>query len=594
MVLMTLGMTIAWAQHTLKDGGCYYISIKEKTTPNPTPNTNYYICPTENWIWFDNNKDYGYDTSDNGRPFMTTYQCRNTTAHPDYDSDKAVWVIKKQKTVSEIDYYSIRHAVDGRYLTYNANLKNITKGGKNNRLRLHLESSNSPKDNDNMLFSFTIPEDKSYYVITPKPASGYYICIAEGNVDELQGSTTSPTGNKKEDGPKDYEKSIYGTLGIYTDKNDANSPMLLEEVPVYPPTVTINEGGTVSMTSTSGTIYYTTDDTDPRTSGTRIAYSGTISANDIANFTGNAIKVVAIDGDNKSMLVTIPLATYTYHIVNRSNGIAVSSSAIKQVAGTKLADEDFRGYYNSIPEGLRSPYISDETITFYTMEGDFDASKLENEYRITATPDESANIYVTYTTDKLGQKFLHFQGARPFNFKNSSGQYYYDNGTSVVAETKTAGYVTDKNHLWYFYGSDPYNIQIKNADSNKYLTTSGSAPARSDDAVPFFLTGQSGEGATSRQITLKNVSNGETIELNINTVVLPLSYTLIDRENKVIERGISYDADDGLILPVAWRSPLVDYHYWNADAFEQTVSGTPDEPFVFNDSPTEITTATTS
>ena len=198
LALMTLGATNVWAQAVqVQDGGYYYISIKEKVTPNPTPNTNYYICPTENWIYFDNNQQYGYDTSDNGKPFMTTYQCRNTTAHPEYDPDKAIWVVEKQKTENEIDYYSIRHAIDGRYLTYNANLKNITKGGNNNRLRFHLEASNSPKDNINMLFSFVIPSGKSYYVINPKPVPNKYICITEGNVDELQGSTTSPTGNKK-------------------------------------------------------------------------------------------------------------------------------------------------------------------------------------------------------------------------------------------------------------------------------------------------------------------------------------------------------------------------------------------------------------
>ena len=55
LTLMIFGVSEAWAQAVLvQDGGYYYISIKEKDTSNPTPNnTNYYICPTENWIYFE-------------------------------------------------------------------------------------------------------------------------------------------------------------------------------------------------------------------------------------------------------------------------------------------------------------------------------------------------------------------------------------------------------------------------------------------------------------------------------------------------------------------------------------------------------------
>ena len=41
----------------------------------------------------------------------------------------------------------------------------------------------------------------------------------------------------------------------------------------------------------------------------------------------------------------------------------------------------------------------------------------------------------------------------------------------------------------------------------------------------------------------------------MNTVVLPLSFTLIDKAGKVIETGIS--AESGLVLPTEWFSPLV-------------------------------------
>ena len=576
-VLLTVGATSVWAQETVQDGGYYYISIKEKVTPNPTPNTNYYICPTENWIWFDNDKQYGYDTEDNGKPFMTTYQCRNATAHPDYDSDKAIWVIEKQKTENAVDYYSIRHAIDGKYLTYNTILNNIKKNkGVNNRLRLHLEESSSPKDNINMLFSFTIPAGKSYYVITPKQAAGYYICITEGNVDELQGSTTSPTGKKKEDGPGpypgSYEKSIYGTLGIYNDITDVGSPIFLEEVAVYPPTVTINADGSVSMSSAEGTtIYYTTDGSNPKTSGTKITYSSTISASDIASATGDTIKAVAVDNSsNISMLVTIPLATYTYKIVNKSNAIAISSASTKQVVGKSLS-----GYAN-IPTEIQSPYISnEENITFYSWEGAFNASNLGTEHRITKTPAQDANIYVTYSTDKLNEKFLHLQMARPMNIKHeesSTYKYIYNNSGTVTYDASAEASITDSKYLWYIGNStnpDPYNVLVKNSTKTSNLKYASSTLSLDADATPYVITDTTYVDASHQNITLKNISTGDSFTIRVNEVEIPTSYYLIDKAGQIIF-GPKESTSATMEIPSEWYSPVVKtYHYWRSSSFEK-------------------------
>ena len=318
-----------------------------------------------------------------------------------------------------------------------------------------------------------------------------------------------------------------------------------------------------------------------------------------------AIKTIVVDNQGiTSLIAELPLNSYTYKIVNKSKAIGIQKT-VKQVVGKPLSNgntdansDGITDGYNDIPAEIQSPYISDETITFYTMEGDFNANNLDDEHKITATPAGSANIYITYTTTNLGSKFVKLSGSSPFNLKNSSGQYLYDNGSAVVAETNSdtnnASYVTNTVQLWYFYGNDPYDMQIRNANSNKYLTTSSSAPARSDDTVSFMLISQSdGADASHKTITLKNLANSETITLGVNTVVLPISYTLIDRKGVVIEAGISYDDTEGFELPDAWKSPVVDYHYWNADAFVGT-DGTPTVPFVFKNDPvpTEITSAT--
>ena len=307
----------------------------------------------------------------------------------------------------------------------------------------------------------------------------------------------------------------------------------------------------------------------------------------------NQIKAIAVnenDNNAQSEIVNFDLPKYTYHIVNRSGVIAASSSPIQQAAGITLS---------SIPSEIQSPYISDETITFYTMEGEFNAANLNEEHHITETPTETANIYVTYTTTKLEEKFVKLSGSSPFNLKNTSNQYIYDSGSNISAETNSTTnakeYVTDRQYLWYFYNSDPYNIQIKNAQTGKYLSTTGSAPALSDSPVTFVLVSKSDGDASHERITLRNLANSEEITLTANTVRLPVHYKLIDRLGNVIEDDIAYKSSEGFGLPSEWRSPLAVYHYWDAHAFvDANNDGTLDVPYVLKTepAPTEISSAT--
>ena len=580
VIILTFCATRMWGQ-TGDLSGTYYIGTRDYVSPIPNPNTNYYLCPTENWIYFDNDEQYGYVTSDNGRPFMTTYQCLNTTTHPTYDSDKAVWIVKYEITENGIDYYTIKHAIDNRYLTYNTNLKNIKNGNKNNRLRLHLETSESPSSDNNMLFSFKIPEGESYHVITPKPVSGYYLCLTEGNVDELQGSTTSPSGKKKEDGPHPYEKSIYGTLGIYTDIKDVSSPMYLEPVPVAPPSFTINTDGSVMLSATEGTtIYYTLDDSDPKSSETKKTGT-TISASDIADATGDAIKAVAVDGSSvTSIVVNLPLKSYTYKIVNTSGNIAVAYTK-KQAVGKPLrngdADANSDGItdgFDDIPEDIRSSYIKDETIKFYSFDGDFSSSRLSSESPITKTPSAYNDIYVTYTTEKLGNndKFLHLQGNRPFNIKVGDNYLYYYKHTVEDTEIEELGMdgvekLTNKEYLWYILGNDPYDVQIQNAEKKQYLLTytHDNTPAYSiSSSASYILMSSLIDSAdeSTATINLKDASH-HSFSITANTVIIPKNYILIDKANKSIQEGIPGEGTSE--LPSEWKSPLVSkYHYYTA------------------------------
>ena len=569
LVLMTFGSMSVWGQDY---SGIYYIGSIGYNSSSKT--TNYYLCPTEGWCYYQATDDF--TGTDNGQPFLTTYRCRDGA----YDASKAVWRIEKAPSSN---YYYIRQYKTGKYLVANGIIL-TTKDGWD-RMRVHLEEVADPATKGNNIL-FNIYTYSTYMVIQPvginEPQSGYHaghgnhrwLTVNNGNSNYLTGQSG------KGGGPTGYTNTA-GIVGIYTE-DDKNAPFYLEDASVAPPTFTMNGDGDVTVSATEGTIYYTLDGTDPTTSSTE--YTSTIAAGMIPE--GQTVKAIAYRASDgvASTVATLPIVTY--HIVNNSRAIAVSSNSFKQLAGTTLSG------YSSIPAEIQSPYIADETITFYTMEGAFDASLLDAEHRITTTPSESADIYVTYTTTLLAEKFVKLSGASPYNLKNTSSQYLYDSGSAIAAETASATnaetYLTTRQHLWYFNGNDPYAITVKNADSNAFLSTSGSDPARSDSEVTFFLTGKSTVDATHEQITLKNISNSNAITVTANTVVLPLSYTLIDKAGKVIQAGIDYVDAEGFGLPAAWRSPLAAYHYWNAEAFVVT-----DGTFTLvSPAPSEITTAT--
>lgn len=600
LVLMVFGTTSAWGQTDYS--GTYYIASGGKSSANgnkytydsSNPDNNYYLCPTEGWCYYQATN--GFTGTDNGQPFLTTYKCRSAAYHDGNASD-AIWIIKKAPASN---YYYIIQKSTGKYLVSNGQ---ISTTDNPDRIRVHLETIVDPEtEGDKVLFEFNSPSS-TYIEISPKG-------ITDGKMDNIHkdhdrhkwltvnnGNYTNLVGNSgKTGGPTGYENTC-GIICLYS-AGDANAPFYLEDVPIPTPTFTVNADGTVEIScSEAGTvIYYTLDGTDPTTSST--AYSSALPSLDV--LAASSVKAIAVRtiGSQTSPVATLPVVTYNYHIVNVAGNV-VATGTEKHPAGYPLTSG-----YSNIPTALRSPYISDETIKFYAMEGDFNASNLDEEHHITATPTEGTHIYITYTTTHLGSKFVKLSGSSPYNIKNSSGQYLYHNGSHangspVTAETNSAtnaeAYVINNNQLWYFSGNDPYDLKIKNAESSTlYLTTSSSAPTWSDASVSFVLTGQSdGADASQKSITLKNLANGETVTLAVNTVVLPRSYTLIDMTKNVIVRNLQYDENDGFILPEEWRSPLVDYHYWNANAFTQATAGTPDEPFVFvTPAPTEITSAT--
>ena len=283
--------------------------------------------------------------------------------------------------------------------------------------------------------------------------------------------------------------------------------------------------------------------------------------------------------------------TYTYNIVDCSGRIA-----IKYMTGADQPAAKALSSYTDIPEAIRSPYLNGETVSFYSFSDSYSTPAellglLTDENKITATPvNDGANIYVTYTTDHLADRFVKLHGASAFNITVKSKCIYDDSG--LTAETTDfSSTTTTKNHLWYFDGDDPYAVQIKNFDTGNLLQFDTTVPALSVVAAPtnkYFIImdgSTSGAGITNGQMELMaatgdatyyRIANAEVLNIDNSTTTgdaslqvraYPVSvstrYHLIDKAGKLIEGNIESESSE-LGLPDEWKSPLVsEYHYYS-------------------------------
>ena len=243
VMLFTNGANKAWGQ-TTDYSGVYYIGAPGYNEDNTT--TNYYLCPTENWYYYQ--ADNNFTNVENGQPFLTTYLCRNG----DYVSNKALWSVIKHGT----SYY-IKHYIDGKYLTYNGTMPISNTG----RMRVHLESTDSPVGEK---YLFNIGKNGNSLIIsttvTGAPDSKIYLNVTDGNKTSLQ-------AEGKNDGPN--KMNVGGIIGLWNDKNDNNGKWYLERAQCKAPTFSFDENTnqlTISCEDDGATIYYEFGTSTPTTS----------------------------------------------------------------------------------------------------------------------------------------------------------------------------------------------------------------------------------------------------------------------------------------------------------------------------------------
>ena len=309
LLLLTLGSVSVWGEDY---SGVYYIGTAGYNANSPA--NNFYLCPTEGWIYYEPDDKWSSDGTTYPNPFLTTYKCKTNSYHSG-NPNNAIWYVEKHPT---LNYYYIRHASDGKYVISNGQINGTTNA---NRMRVHLESVDSENLDDKALFSIYVPTGMDYLVISPKSSAGWngnykWYTVNNGNKNYL-------VGNGSNGGPSGHE-ATGGIIGTYTE-NDGNAKFYLEKaLSIDAPTITNNTDGTFTITADGGaTIYYTIDGTEPTIS------SSTYSAPITQTESMRVIKAIA-----KATSDPFPTNVTTYYLPVCAKPVITQSGNIITITST--------------------------------------------------------------------------------------------------------------------------------------------------------------------------------------------------------------------------------------------------------------------
>lgn len=342
-----------------------------------------------------------------------------------------------------------------------------------------------------------------------------------------------------------------------------------------------------------------------------------------AAYTGNTI-TYSTDYSTRIRLLELPKRNFTYNIVDKAGNIAAKATASQTIYSPLSVA--------SIPSIIVSPFILDETITFYTTYGGTGRGSLSSETKQLplGAPASNTNIYVKYTTAKLDQKPANLSEIQEFNVKLNGVYLYYDKTADAIKTDANPSDLSSSEYLWKLRNRDPYNMLIDNIGAREALGATGTeTPDVFDDEgnktnperqvgawvalasianatdLSFTKTRANAQrfiakGSTSPSVyevmVATDAADASTLYYNIgcpaaNTVKIynnstyahgndalmfvlnqnvTFTYHLIDKAKHKLLTLDSKTPD--LALPTEYQSPLVTtYHYYDEDDIEETV-----------------------
>lgn len=359
--------------------------------------------------------------------------------------------------------------------------------------------------------------------------------------------------------------------------------------------VTPTAGTTVAETGTTATVTVRLkENTDPSNSKTMTVTiqehnnsdgtdpSGTASVITItqgtssSSFAGNTVDYHATNSTYVKPL-ELPQFTYIYNMVDNAGNIAVKGTA-KQTIFSTLTKA-------SIPSTIFSPFLADETVTFYSSFTEGNRSNLSGS--ITQTPPtDNTDIYVSYTTANLASKSIHLDADQRFKVQLNGEYLYYDTTSGKVLSTEAID--AGDYYSWQLEGQDPYAMKIKNVGKGEYVKVAswgneqalgfdasiGNASrfiammsnysgiyevmAATGDNTPYlYIARPSNTGAETK---IYNYTHGADQLRFVLSGEQPVHYHLIDKAGAELLEVSSYNAR--LALPAEYVSPLVDTYYY--------------------------------
>ncbi len=249
-----------------------------------------------------------------------------------------------------------------------------------------------------------------------------YYKITTGGTDASQIISTSPTANYV----VNEAGSTTATVTVTLASADAAKTM----------TVTIQEHNNEAGTEANGSpVVVTINQTTTSYAGSALEYSTTSSTR---------VKVMEL-----------PQRTFTYKVVDKEGRIAVAASASQTIfSPLSIA---------SIPSIIISPFLQDETVTFYDTYTDNAGRSTLAGHEITQTPNENHDIFVKYTTSQLANKPIKLNDSQEFFVRVNGLFIYYDTSDNSI-KTST-NYAEEDKYRWKLRNRDPYAMLIDNVEA---------------------------------------------------------------------------------------------------------------------------------
>lgn len=239
------------------------------------------------------------------------------------------------------------------------------------------------------------------------------------------------------------------------------------------------------------------------------------------NTSGDNNTITINTTSTRMKVLTLPTYTYTYNVVDLAGNIAIKATASQTIFS------NLNGYA-SIPASIRSPFLADETITFYDSYTDRNDDKKINRLDwhndtggaseqppITQTPGtNNANIYVAYTTTHLSSKSISLIYSQEFNVK-LNGEYIYwnsaagDDQNKILSENLSSddAKLAERPYLWHLRGRDPYCMRI---DNRGYSENQFGSPT---STTTTYMYDPEGNGTGSYQ----TINNGMFVQVHDKT-----------------------------------------------------------------------------